>query len=112
MNIHKSLLIKFNTVEPKATNACVGKDTVVQVGAAPAPAEVNNCPDVPKLGDDPTPKARDVFMVKPVVPLDCNAKTPEESAVVLSPAEPDTTPLSAFMVVVMCYSGLLLSMAA
>jgi hypothetical protein len=39
----------------------------------------------------------DVSTVTAVVPLVCNANTPLESALVLRPAEPETTPLSAFM---------------
>jgi hypothetical protein len=34
------------------------------------------------------------------------------SAVVLTPAEPDTTPLSEFMLDAMCYSGCVCSAAA
>ncbi len=37
------------------------------------------------------------------MPLDCNANTPLVSAVVLTPEEPDTTPLSALIVDGMCY---------
>jgi hypothetical protein len=38
-----------------------------------------------------------VSTVTAVVPLVCNANTPVESALVFNPAEPETTPLSAFM---------------
>jgi hypothetical protein len=58
---------------------------------------------VPKLGVLPTPRACDVLIVNAVVPLDCNAKTPLESAVVFKPAEPETTPLSAFIFVAMIF---------
>jgi hypothetical protein len=39
-----------------------------------------------------------VLIDSAVEPLDCNAKTPLVSAVVLTPEEPDTTPLSALIV--------------
>jgi len=45
-----------------------------------------------------------VLIDSAVAPLDCSARTPEVSAVVLTPAEPDTTPLSALIVAGMCYS--------
>jgi hypothetical protein len=86
-------------LDVRAERTIVGLDeTVVQAGGAAEPAETNICPAEPVELLEPTPKAKDVLSVKPVVPLDCSAKTPEVSAVVLTPEEPDTTPLSEFMV--------------
>ena len=61
-----------------------GLCAVVPTGIVKAPVELNTtfC---------------NVSTVIALVPLVCNAKTPLESALVLSPAEPETTPLSAFM---------------
>jgi hypothetical protein len=42
--------------------------TAVHVGAAAEPAEVKTCPDEPVELPEPTPIAKDVFNVKPVVP--------------------------------------------
>ena len=49
---------------------------------------------------------RSVLIVSAVVPLDCNANTPLVSAVDFRPDEPETTPLSALIVLAMCYSDL------
>ena len=84
-------------VEPPA-------EGVVHVGAAPEPADVSTWPASPVAFPEPTPIASVVLSDRPVVPLDCNAKTPLVSAVVLTPEEPDTTPLSALIVDGMCYS--------
>lgn len=76
--------------------------------AQPVPVDVNTLPAVPGEVKPVPPEAAGKALVKvtfksvpidsAVEPLDCNAKTPEVSAVVLTPEEPDTTPLSEFMV--------------
>ena len=88
-------------VEPPA-------EGVVHVGAAPEPADVSTWPASPVAFPEPTPIASVVLSDRPVVPLDCNAKTPLVSAVVLTPEEPDTTPLSALIVDGMCYPSALI----
>jgi hypothetical protein len=66
------------------TTGLAGRCPVVPLGNVKEPVELNVA-------------FCDVSTVTAVVPLVCNAKTPVESALVLSPAEPETTPLSAFM---------------